>query len=139
MDNLFVGIRPSPLWKRLRIPWLSRVEWHENAPQTTRQSGSFTLESVAAFLWNGWQPWRGISGSLGVEYANSTRNEVSIGTPPDEALFGDFDAMFKSVGSSFAFVSKNPGPLHITACNRLDLLAVLRPNGILARLTFRRL
>ena len=37
--------------------------------QLTCQGGSFALESVAAFVWNGWQPCSGISGRLGVEYA----------------------------------------------------------------------
>ena len=30
---------------------------------------SLAMESVAAFVWNGWQASRGISGRLGVEYA----------------------------------------------------------------------
>jgi hypothetical protein len=38
-------------------------------PQTICQGGSFALESVAAFVWNGWQACSGISGRLGVEYA----------------------------------------------------------------------
>ena len=42
----------------------------EMCSQTRGQGGSFALESVAAFVWNGWQPCAGISGRLGVEYAN---------------------------------------------------------------------
>jgi len=37
--------------------------------QTICQGGSFALESVAAFVWNGWQACSGISGRFGVEYA----------------------------------------------------------------------
>jgi hypothetical protein len=31
--------------------------------------GSFAVELVAAFAWNGWQTSSGISGNLGLEYA----------------------------------------------------------------------
>ena len=41
----------------------------ELCSQTICQGGSFALESVAAFVWNGWQACAGISGRLGVEYA----------------------------------------------------------------------
>ncbi|KGK42996.1 hypothetical protein LH51_02440, partial [Nitrincola sp. A-D6] len=36
---------------------------------TACQGGSFAVESVAAFAWNGWQASSGISGNLGLEYA----------------------------------------------------------------------
>lgn len=34
--------------------------------------GSFAVELVAAFAWNGWQTSSGISGNLGLEYASNT-------------------------------------------------------------------
>jgi hypothetical protein len=37
--------------------------------QATCRGGSFAVESVAAFAWNGWQASSGISGNLGLEYA----------------------------------------------------------------------
>ena len=37
--------------------------------QAACQGGSFAVESVAAFAWNGWQASSGISGNLGLEYA----------------------------------------------------------------------
>ncbi|KDE41127.1 hypothetical protein ADINL_0352 [Nitrincola lacisaponensis] len=39
--------------------------------QAVCQGGSFAVESVAAFAWNGWQASSGISGNLGLEYALS--------------------------------------------------------------------
>ena len=39
------------------------------AVQAACQGGSFAVESVAAFAWNGWQASSGISGNLGLEYA----------------------------------------------------------------------
>jgi EAL domain-containing protein (putative c-di-GMP-specific phosphodiesterase class I) len=45
----------------------------ELCSQTICQGGSFALESVAAFVWNGWQACSGISGRLGVEYAQHNR------------------------------------------------------------------
>jgi len=50
----------------LRYPASGRSEL---CSQTICQGGSFALESVAAFVWNGWQACAGISGRLGVEYA----------------------------------------------------------------------
>ena len=41
------------------------------AVQAACQGGSFAVESVAAFAWNGWQASSGISGNLGLEYADS--------------------------------------------------------------------
>ena len=35
------------------------------------------MESVAAFVWNGWQASRGISGRLGVEYAGCRENDTT--------------------------------------------------------------
>jgi len=37
--------------------------------QAACRGGSFAVESVAAFAWNGWQASSGISGNLGLEYA----------------------------------------------------------------------
>ncbi|WP_339754787.1 hypothetical protein [uncultured Marinobacter sp.] len=37
--------------------------------QAVCRGGSFAVESVAAFAWNGWQASSGISGNLGLEYA----------------------------------------------------------------------
>jgi hypothetical protein len=39
------------------------------AVQAACRGGSFAVESVAAFAWNGWQASSGISGNLGLEYA----------------------------------------------------------------------
>ena len=39
------------------------------AVQSACRGGSFAVESVAAFAWNGWQASSGISGNLGLEYA----------------------------------------------------------------------
>ena len=39
--------------------------------QAVCRGGSFAVESVAAFAWNGWQASSGISGNLGLEYACS--------------------------------------------------------------------
>jgi len=39
------------------------------AIQAACRGGSFAVESVAAFAWNGWQASSGISGNLGLEYA----------------------------------------------------------------------
>ena len=33
--------------------------------------GNLPLESVATFVWNGWQPSTGISGNLRLEYASN--------------------------------------------------------------------
>jgi hypothetical protein len=41
------------------------------AVQAACRGGSFAVESVAAFAWNGWQASSGISGNLGLEYAPS--------------------------------------------------------------------
>jgi len=41
----------------------------EGRSQAVRRGGSFSVESVAAFAWNGWQASSGISGRLGLEYA----------------------------------------------------------------------
>ena len=38
-------------------------------PQTSCQGGSFALESVAAFVWIGWQACAGMGGRFGLEYA----------------------------------------------------------------------
>ena len=70
MDNLFAGICPFPQWKRARIPVSYPASGGSNGcPEAICQGGSFALESVAAFVWNGWQACSGISGSFGVEYA----------------------------------------------------------------------
>jgi len=50
---------------------LSRVGQLKMCSQTVCQGGSFALESVAAFVWNGWQACYGISGRFGVEYADN--------------------------------------------------------------------
>ncbi|MDX5336449.1 MAG: hypothetical protein LPK13_10215 [Marinobacter sp.] len=39
------------------------------AIQAACRGGSFAVESVAAFAWNGWQASSGVSGNLGLEYA----------------------------------------------------------------------
>ena len=44
------------------------------------RGGSFALESVAAFVWNGWQACSGISGRFGVEYA-SRSNATGVADP----------------------------------------------------------
>ena len=42
--------------------------------QAACRGGSFAVESVAAFAWNGWQASSGISGNLGLEYALNVNN-----------------------------------------------------------------
>jgi hypothetical protein len=44
------------------------------AVQAACRGGSFAVESVAAFAWNGWQASSGISGNLGMEYAQIPLN-----------------------------------------------------------------
>jgi len=41
----------------------------DGVSQAACRGGSFAVESVAAFAWNGWQASSGISGNLGLEYA----------------------------------------------------------------------
>ncbi|PKM04628.1 MAG: hypothetical protein CVV16_04515, partial [Gammaproteobacteria bacterium HGW-Gammaproteobacteria-6] len=41
--------------------------------------GSFAVELVAAFAWNGWQTSSGISGNLGLEYAVVDGRELTFG------------------------------------------------------------
>jgi hypothetical protein len=48
--------------------------------QATCRGGSFAVESVAAFAWNGWQASSGISGNLGLEYAHPTETLSAIKT-----------------------------------------------------------
>ena len=43
--------------------------------------GSFAVELVAAFAWNGWQASSGISGNLGLEYA-ACHLTLSTGVSP---------------------------------------------------------
>jgi len=45
------------------------------AVQAACRGGSFAVESVAAFAWNGWQASSGISGNLGLEYAVPLKQE----------------------------------------------------------------
>ena len=56
--------------KRVRVPLrYPAPEAFDGLAQATCQGGSFAVESVAAFAWNGWQASPGISGNLGLEYA----------------------------------------------------------------------
>ena len=56
--------------KRLRVPLSYPASGgFDGADQATCRGGSFAVESVAAFAWNGWQASSGISGNLGLEYA----------------------------------------------------------------------
>ena len=43
--------------------------------------GSFAVELVAAFAWNGWQTSSGISGNLGLEYADNADGWLGQGRP----------------------------------------------------------
>jgi len=45
--------------------------------QAACRGGSFAVESVAAFAWNGWQASSGISGNLGLEYALRAGNQYN--------------------------------------------------------------
>jgi len=56
--------------KRIRVPLsYPASRGFDGASQAACQGGSFAVESVAAFAWNGWQASSGISGNLGLEYA----------------------------------------------------------------------
>jgi len=57
--------------KRLRVPLsYPAPDGFDGVNQAACRGGSFAVESVAAFAWNGWQASSGISGNLGLEYAN---------------------------------------------------------------------
>src|SRR5680860_397263 len=59
--------------KRLRVPLsYPAPDGFDGVSQATCRGGSFAVESVAAFAWNGWQASSGISGNLGLEYAKWT-------------------------------------------------------------------
>ena len=79
MDNLFAGICSPPCEKGQTTGLLSRVGRSSRYPQATCQGGSFAVESVAAFAWNGWQASSGISGSFGLEYASRWKARVFWG------------------------------------------------------------
>ena len=49
------------------------------AVQAACRGGSFAVESVAAFAWNGWQASSGISGNLGLEYASYALAPTKLG------------------------------------------------------------
>jgi hypothetical protein len=42
------------------------------------RGGSFALEWVATFPWNGWQLCRGLGGNLRLEYALDARNHAAL-------------------------------------------------------------
>ena len=48
---------------------ISEDLYSQQAVNISYPCGSFAVESVAAFAWNGWQASSGISGNLGLEYA----------------------------------------------------------------------
>jgi len=63
--------------KRLRVPLSYPASGgFDGADQTTCRGGSFAVESVAAFAWNGWQASSGISGNLGLEYATESQRDI---------------------------------------------------------------
>ena len=56
--------------KRVRVPLsYPASRSFDGVSQAACRGGSFAVESVAAFAWNGWQASSGISGNLGLEYA----------------------------------------------------------------------
>jgi len=56
--------------KRIRVPLsYPASDDFDEVVQAACRGGSFAVESVAAFAWNGWQASSGISGNLGLEYA----------------------------------------------------------------------
>jgi len=58
--------------KRLRVPLsYPAPDGFDGVNQAACRGGSFAVESVAAFAWNGWQASSGISGNLGLEYAGA--------------------------------------------------------------------
>ncbi len=61
MDNLFIGIGPSPRGKGSEYP---RYPAPDGPKMPLGQ-----LDRVATSPWNPWQPSSGMGGSLGVEYA----------------------------------------------------------------------
>ena len=64
--------------KRIRVPLsYPASRGFDGASQAACQGGSFAVESVAAFAWNGWQASSGISGNLGLEYAQLEKLKVS--------------------------------------------------------------
>jgi len=69
MDNLFAGIGPSPNEKGQSTVSYPAPDDFDGVNQAACRGGSFAVESVAAFAWNGWQASSGISGNLGLEYA----------------------------------------------------------------------
>jgi len=61
--------------KRLRVPLsYPASDGFDGVSQAACRGGSVAVESVAAFAWNGWQASTGISGNLGLEYADSSTN-----------------------------------------------------------------
>ena len=52
------------------------------AVQAACRGGSFAVESVAAFAWNGWQASSGISGNLGLEYAIRFPKQILVAYSP---------------------------------------------------------
>jgi len=63
--------------KRLRVPLsYPAPDGFDGVSQATCRGGSFAVESVAAFAWNGWQASSGISGNLGLEYAAEEKGRL---------------------------------------------------------------
>ena len=57
--------------KRVRVPLsYPAPDGFDGVSQAHCRGGSFAVESAAAFAWNGWQASSGISGNLGLEYAD---------------------------------------------------------------------
>lgn len=74
MDNLCAGIGASSPERAKGAPY--RGLSASIAPVVHPSQGwQDSLEWVAAFGWNGWQPCRGISGRLRLEYATKARGD----------------------------------------------------------------
>ncbi|WP_166262172.1 hypothetical protein [Marinobacter salicampi] len=83
--------------KRVRVPLsYPASDDFDGVVQAVCQGGSFAVESVAAFAWNGWQASSGISGNLGLEYAKEQEPEsITVYAPyaagKDTVLYTDPD------------------------------------------------
>jgi MFS superfamily sulfate permease-like transporter len=96
--------------KRLRVPLsYPAPDGFDGVSQATCRGGSFAVESVAAFAWNGWQASSGISGNLGLEYAPGITLAVLLGLfqfiqtvmrPTDTVLGVDAKGIVRSLDKS---------------------------------------
>ena len=84
--------------KRIRVPLsYPASRGFDGESQAACRGGSFAVESVAAFAWNGWQASSGISGNLGLEYASSVCRRVG-GLEKNEAELHELWPVCRRVG-----------------------------------------